>query len=114
MAAAGGRGEDRHQAQRLLGHVACCQVIMVMIAIVVTCCLLAGGGGDDCHCCNTCCQLADKDVDDYYDDNCTQCLWLVLRQPQVDLLLAGQDSKGPGGAEGCFCANHIHGCWAGK
>ena len=34
-----------------------------MIAMGVTCCSLAGGGGDDCHCCNTCCQLADKDVD---------------------------------------------------
>ena len=35
-----------------------------MIAMGVTCCSLAGGGGDDCHCCNTCCQLADTDVDD--------------------------------------------------
>ena len=73
----------------------------------VTCCSLAGGGGDDCHCCNTCCQLADKDVDDFYDDNSTQCLWLVLRQPQVDLLLAGQDSKGSGGVEGCFRGNDM-------
>ena len=35
-----------------------------MIAIVVTCCSLAGEGGDDRHCCNTYCQLADKDADD--------------------------------------------------
>ena len=75
--------------------------------VMMLCCLLLAGGGGDCHCCNTCCQLADKDVDDYYDDNCTQCLWLVLRQPQVDLLLAGQDSKGSGGAERCFCANDM-------
>ena len=78
-----------------------------MIAIGVTCCSLAGGAGDDGHCCNTCCQLADKNADDYFDDNSTQCLWLVLRQPQVDLLLAGQDSKGSGEAEGCFCGNDM-------
>ena len=48
------------------------------------------------------------------NDNSTQCLWLVLRQPQVDLLLAGQDSKGPGEAEGCFRGDDTHGCWAGK
>ena len=34
-----------------------------MISIVVACCSLPGNDGDDCHCCNTCCQLADKDAD---------------------------------------------------